>query len=86
MKRAISILAVLALVFIGTAVCEAQSKSQSFRLAVHIPAIAGVNVPLDDPNAEIYPAQGLQLQNAFMDIRQLWRGTEEIVMQTVLVR
>jgi hypothetical protein len=85
MKRATIFIILPALIFIGSVTTAALAgSSQSYTIGVHIPAIAGVNVPLDDPSAEIRPSnlmQGLQ-----MDVRQVLRGNEPVILQTVLVR
>jgi len=84
MKRAFILIILLALIFIGTTTTSATAASQSYTLSVTIPAIAGVNVPWDDPKADIQPAE--LPNNLLTDVRQIVRGKEAIILQTVLVR
>ncbi len=84
MKRAFISMGVLALLFIGIPVSQAAGASQTYCLSVHIPAIAGVNVPLDDPRAEIHPP--IQPQQLQTDVRHVVRNGTEIVLQTILAK
>ncbi len=67
-----------------SAIPASSANSQSYKIGVYIPAIPGVNVPLDDPNFGISPQED---ESGFQtDFREVTRDGQQILLQTILVR
>jgi hypothetical protein len=84
MKKIILPLVFLTLVASFFNVPSSSANSQDFTIGVYIPAIPGVNVPLDDPNADIYPWE--KTADLQTDVRDVERDGITIRLQTILVK
>lgn len=79
----------MALIFLmlGLSLLAAPSfsaNSQSYTIGVYIPAIPGVNVPMDDPNSGISSQED---EGGFQtDFREVTRDGQRILLQTVLMK
>ena len=84
MKSVWIIVVALVLAVVGVPMQQAFANSQSFYISVHIPAIPGVNVPLEGAQDQVE-----QYGNDFggqVIVERVFRGNEEITLRTLVLK
>ncbi|MFT7538589.1 MAG: hypothetical protein ACI9F2_000736 [Lysobacterales bacterium] len=85
MKRIVmSFIFILALISITTSVVYAETLSQTYTIGATIPAIPGVNVPLDDAVGSLSKATSISQNNTDIIRENVIRNNEEFMLLTMI--